>query len=110
MEPITHYSMHWKMSKHVSGELNGFPKAPSLADRKSKSSILPPFLADLNFSPNDCQPIHFLAISRSKPHLSMFEIFLWLNYFFFLLRRISLFYTQSNLLIGYFVFVCFTLT
>lgn len=87
MEPITYYSMHWKMSKHVSGELNGFPKAPSLADRKSKSSILPPFLANLNFSPNDCQPIHFLAISRSKPHVSMFEIFLWLNYFFLSLEK-----------------------
>ena len=105
---VTEPSMRWKMSKHMSGELGDFPKVPSLADRKSKSSVLPPFLADLNFSPDDCQPRHFLAVQRSKPHLSVFEIFSWLNYFFFLLRRISLFYTQSNVLIGY--FVCFNLT
>ena len=109
-EPITPYSLHWKMSKHMSGELSDFPKVPSLADRKSKSSVLPPFLADLNFSQNDCQPKHFLAIQRSKPHLACLRYFLGLIIFFFLLRRISLFYTQSNLLIGYFVFVYFNLT
>ena len=85
MEHIHHYSLPWKVSKHESRELNGFPKVISLAEGKSKSNVLPPFLADLDFSQNDCQPRHFLAVPTKvkTPSLSMFEIFTWFNFFSF---------------------------